>query len=179
MGNRIMSYPYLFIAVVLLLLLGCSTPAATPEPPTEAPATPTPVPPTEIPPTPTPVPPTDIPPTPTLPVISSSEILVGNWQPLKKSRDAMFLRINPDGTCAQSFLLETLADYPQVECTYTFEGTNLLLTTVKLNGVPPCPSPTGKYEVQLVAEDQIQIVNIEDTCGPRMRSTLGVYQRIP
>jgi hypothetical protein len=156
---------------ILLLLVGCGAPAAepTPEPPL---ATPTPEQPKA---TPTTEPPTATPPV----LITSAETLIGNWQPLKKSKDAMFLQINSDGTCGQSFLLETLADFPQVECTYTFEGTNFLITAVKLNGVPACPSPTGKYEIRLLAEDQIEIVLVEDTCGHRVRSTLGVYHRIP
>jgi hypothetical protein len=31
----------------------------------------------------------------------------------------------------------------------------------------------------LVADNQIQLVATKDTCGPRKRSTVGVYQRIP
>lgn len=158
-----LSNPLLIIAVVLLSLAGCSSPAATPVPSTT-----------------TPVPSTAIPPTPTPPeLLTSAETLIGNWEPLKKGRDATFLQINSDGTCGQSFLLETLDDFPQVECTYKFEGTNFLLTAVKLNGVPECPSPTGKYEIQLISNDQIELFVAEDTCGPRVRSTLGVYQRIP
>jgi len=91
----------------------------------------------------------------------------------------MYLQVNSDGTCRQSFLLETLNDFPQAETTCTFEGTNFLFTAVKLNGVPECPNPTGKYEIWLMADNQIKLVQTEDTCGPRMRSTLGEYQRIP
>ena len=111
-----LSHPLIKIFVVLLFLVGCSAPAATP------------VPSTVIPPTPTPVPSTVIPPTSTLPVlITSAEMLIGNWQPLTKSRDAMFLQINSDGTCRQSFSPDGLTNVPEVECTYTFEGTNLLM----------------------------------------------------
>ena len=163
-----LSHPLVKIAAIFLFLVGCSASAATP------------VPSTVIPPTPTPVPSTMIPPTPTPPeLITSAEMLIGNWQPLSSSRDAMFLQINSDGTCRQSFSLDGLTDVPEVECTYTFEGTNLLMTAVKLNGVPECPSPTGKYEVRLIADNQIQLVHTEDTCAPRIRSTRGEYQRIP
>lgn len=151
-----LSHPLTQITVVLLFLVGCSAPAATP------------------------VPSTVIPPTPTPPLlITSAEMLIGNWQPLSNSSDAMFLQINSDGTCRQSFSLDGLTNVPEVECTHTFEGTNLSITGVKLNGVPACPSPTGKYEVRLMADNQIQLVHTEDTCAPRIRSTRGVYQRIP
>jgi hypothetical protein len=151
------------IAVVLLFLVGCSAPAATPAPPTPVPVPPTS---TAVPPTPTPVPPT-----PTLPVSSASaEKLIGAWQPLSKSVDAMFL---------QSSSLDGLTAAPEVECTYTFEGADLSMTAVKLHGVPACPSPTGRYAVQLVADNQIELVATQDSCGPRKGSTVGVYQRVP
>jgi len=180
------------ISVVLLFLAGCSAPAAAPVPSTEIPSTPTAVPateitptptavpPTEIPLSPTPVPPTEIPPSPTPPVlVTSVEMLIGDWQPLSKGKDATFLQINSDGTCRQSYELDGLTNTPEVECTYTFEGSNLLITAVKLNGVPECPSPTGEYEVRMMTEDQIQLVPIKDSCTPRVRSTRGEYQRIP
>jgi hypothetical protein len=116
----------------------------------------------------TPAPPTPIP-----------VLLTGNWQPLSKSADAMFLQLNSDGTCRQASSLDGLTGVPQVECTYTFEGTDLSMTAVKLHGVPACPSATGVYAVQLVADNQIQLVATKDTCGPRKRSTAGAYQRIP
>ena len=162
----------LFLQVIgailsMLLLVGCGAPAATPAPilPT---ATSTPVPPTAIPPTRTP---------PTL--VTDVEMLIGNWQPLSSSQDAMFLQINSDGTCRQSFLLDGLMSVPKVECTYIFENSVLSMTAVKLNGIPECPSPTGSYEVRLITDDQIQLVATKDSCAPRKRSTKGSYQRIP
>jgi len=160
-----LSRPLVEIAAGLLFLVGCSAPAAAPAPPTL-----TPVPPTSTP----------VPPIPTSPVSSTSaEKLIGAWQPLSKSRDAMFLQINSDGTCRQASSLDGLTATPEVECTYTFEGTDLSMTAVKLNGVPECPSATGKYAVQLVADNQIQLVATQDTCAPRRRSTVGAYQRVP
>ena len=157
-----------------LLLVGCGAPTATPAPilPT---ATLEPIQPTT---TPTPVPP-KIRPTRTPPIlVEDVEMLIGTWQPLG-GRDAMFLQINPDGTCRQSFSLEQLIDNPQVECTYIFENSVLSMTAVKLNGVPECPSPTGSYEVRLISDDQIQLGVNKDSCAPRKRSTAGLYQRIP
>ena len=156
-----LSHPLVGI-MALLLLIGCNAPAATPVPTT------------------TPVPPTAIPPTPTTPVsIMSVETLIGNWQPLSDSHDATFLQINPDGTCRQAYTFERLTNVPEVECTYTFERTVFALTVVELHGVPECPSPTARYELVLVADNQIQLIVADDTCTPRIRSTQGVYQRIP
>ena len=166
--------------MVLLFLIGCSAPAAAPVPSTEIPPTPTPMPPTENSPTPTPVPSTEIPPSPTpQELIPNVEMLIGTWQPLSKSKDATFIQINADGTCRQSYELDGLTNVPEVECTYTFEGGFLLITAVKLNGVPECQPPTARYEVQVIADEQIQLVPIKDPCTPRVRSTRGEYQRIP
>jgi len=163
---------------ILLLLTGCGAPVAepTPEPPANTPipppATKPPIPPTDT--------PTSVPPTATPPVlVTNIEMLIGNWQPLSKGHEAMFLQINSDGTCRQSYLLDGLTNIPEVECTYTFEGANISLTMVKLNGVPDCPTPTGSYEVRLVADGQIELVAKKDSCAPRIRSTRGEYQRIP
>ncbi len=155
--NRQRLTQYEMIAILIpLLLVGCGAP----------PATPTPVPP-KIPPTRTPI-----------TLVEDVEMLIGNWQPLG-GRDAMFLQINPDGTCRQSISLEQLMDNSQVECTYIFETSVLTMTVVKLNGVPACPSPTGSYEVRLITDDQIQLAVDQDSCAPRKRSTAGLYQRIP
>ena len=174
-----LSHPLVGITLVLLLLAGCSAPATTPAPPTPIPVPPTATP---VPATSTPIPPTptSVPPTPTPQVSSTSvEKLIGAWQPLSKGADALFLQINSDGTCRQAPSLAGLTGVPAVECTYTFDGTDLSMTAVKLHGVPACPSATGKYAVQLVADNQIQLVATQDTCGPRKRSTVGAYQRVP
>ncbi len=91
----------------------------------------------------------------------------------------MFLLFNSDGTCRQAYSLKELTTVPEVECTYTFAGTALSLTAVKLNGVPACPSPTGQYAVQLAADDRSQLTATQDPCAPRRRSTAGAYQRVP
>ena len=106
-------------------------------------------------------------------------MLVGIWQPLSDHKDATFLQINPDGTCRQSYSLDGLTDTPQVECTYIYDGAVISLTAVKLNGVPECPTPTGEYEVRLMAENQIELVTAKDSCSPRIMSTRGEYQRLP
>jgi len=178
-GKRI-SQKVMGAMLILLLSVGCGAPAAVP---TSAPPTAsyTPIPPTA---TPTPVPPTatltaELPTATPPALITSAEMLIGNWQPLSKGHAAMFLQLNSDGTCRQSSSLEGLTTVPQVECTFTLEGANLSMTVVKLNGVPECPTPTGTYEVRLVAEDWIKLVPNKDSCVPRKNSTQGEYQRIP
>jgi len=110
---------------------------------------------------------------------SSSFESDSSWQPLSSHKDATFLQINSDDTCRQSYSLDGLTDVPEVECTYIFDGTYFSLTAVKLNGVPECPSLTGKYEVRLISEDQIELIAAKDNCAPRIMSTRGEYQRIP
>ena len=144
------SHPLTKIAAVLLFLVGCSAPS------------------------------TAILQTPTLPVLdTNAEMLIGTWQPLSDNPDATFLQFNSDGTCRQAFNLDRMTNIPDVECTYIFDGTYISLTAVKLNGVSPCASPTAKYEVQLMADNQIQLVAFEETCSRRRNSTQYTFQRIP
>ena len=168
MSNPKLALSLAKISASLLFLIGCSSSTVTPAPSTEIPPTHTPVSSTAIPPTSTP-----------LVLVTTVEMVIGNWQPLSTSHAAMFLQFNSDGTCRQSFSLDSLNSVPQVECTFTFEDAKLTMTVVKLNGVPECPSPTGTYEVRLEKKDQIQLVPIEDSCGPRKSSTRGIYERIP
>lgn len=160
-----------YLLLLGLLLVGCGAPDAVPTPAPPA-ATSTSGSPTA---TLTIEPPTTAPPV----LITTAEMLIGNWQPLSTGHAAMFLQLNSDGTCRQSASLEGLTNIPQVECTFTLEGANLSMTVVKLTGVPECPTPTGTYEVRLVADDRIKLVVIEDACSPRKNSTQGEYQRIP
>lgn len=167
------------LLIIVAFLAACTPTAATPvttEPPNA-------IPPTAIPPTPTLTPtkpPTAIPPTATpITLITDPALLIGKWDSLSSSADAMFLLINADGTCRQSYTLAGLDGTPEVECTYKFEGDRLVFTAVKLNGVPACPSPTGSYQVQALPDNQIKLIKAEDTCAPRVKSTAGRYQRLP
>lgn len=159
----------LFVTIVILLIFtGCSAPAEI-DTPTIAPSS-----------TPSPVPTEALIPTSTTPgSIIDPEKYIGNWKPLNPGRDSMYLQLNPDGTCHQAFTLDGLGDSPQVACTYVLEGQYLLFTSVKLNGVPPCPSETSKYEVQWIDEMQILLEVAEDNCGRRIKSTQGKYERVP
>jgi hypothetical protein len=91
----------------------------------------------------------------------------------------MFIQFNADGTCKQSFTLTGLTGVPEVECTFKFEGSNLVITGVRENGVPGCKPPTATYQVQEQSGNKIRLVAVEDKCLPRKRSTVGRYSRIP
>ena len=162
MNNGMSLHRMVLLAALPALLLGCTplaaSPTSTASPPMLTPDIPSPLPPQ---------------------LLTSSESLVGIWRPLSSGHDSMFLRIDADGTCRQSFSEHGLADAPEVECTYLFEGSNFVMTVVKLNGVPPCPSASGRYEVELLAENHVELTPTNDTCGPRVGSTRGEYQRIP
>ena len=117
-------------------------------------------------PTPTPLPPT---PTPTPVLATSAEQIVGTWLGIKA--DGMYERFNLDGTSQVAVSLDTLADKPDTEMTFRFEGTRFIYTEVKATGLPSCGSTPGIYEVQLLPNGNIKFVRIQDACGPRGRST--------
>ena len=165
----------------LMFLVACSSPTTLSTPTIQRTAIPPmlTIQPTTIPPTPT-LRPTDIPLTPTNEVlITIVQEIYGTWQPLATGPDAMYIQFNEDGTCRQSFSLAGLINTPEVECTYRFEESHLILTTVRVNGVPACSSPTGTYKVRSLPENKIKLVSIEDTCSPRKKSTRGEYIRVP
>jgi hypothetical protein len=60
---------------------------------------------------------------------------------------------------------------PNVACEYRFEGAQLIITTLSVEGLPPCEQDTSIYEVQLLNNGNIKFVNIDDTCRPRVSST--------
>jgi hypothetical protein len=124
--------------------------------------------------------PTTIPPvsTSTEAIPPSLEEILGNWQPLSEGVDAMYLQLNPDGTCQQAFSLEGLINAPDVKCTYILDGSNLVFTVVAVITVPPCPDKTGTYAVQMLAKDKMILTAVNDNCRPRKNSTAGEYIRL-
>jgi len=121
-----------------------------------------------------------IPPTPTSSVlITNPQDIYGSWQPLTTGTDATYLQFNEDGTCRQSFSQSGLMNEPEVECTYRFEESQLILTTVKVKNVAECSSPISVYSVRSLPENKIKLVTINDNCAPRRNSTGGEYLLIP
>ncbi len=149
--------------LVVLLLVRCGAPPATPVAPTipptatPIPSTATPVPPTD---TPTPKPPTATP-TETFTLATSAEEIVGTWH-----KRSLYIRFDEDGTFREAYSLDGL-DRPFSINSYQFEGTQIVTTEVSVSGVPSCGDMIGIYEIRLLESGNIQIVTIKDQCHPR------------
>jgi len=164
--------------LILLLSVGCSAPAAVPTsaPPT---ATYTPIPPTAIP---TPVPPTATftaePPTATptqvFTLATSDDEIVGAWT----RAGVFYIRFDSDDTFRQAHALDQLASQPYAINAYHFEGTELIITTISVSGVPSCGTVIGRYEIQLLESGNIRIVAIKDQCAPRAGDTAGEFEPV-
>ena len=182
----------LYIAIIISSV-GCSTPAETPmeeststlEIATSRPATATLIPVTATPTLPPPTA-TKVPPTPTvtttpkpMPVLASSpEDIIGIW--FGDHRDNLYWKFNEDLTVQGATAHSTLDDDPNVSGTYEFDGTNLMLTSRALRGLPDCPEELSIYQVELLGnryDRQIRFIKVSDTCTPRVRTmTTGVYK---
>jgi len=170
------------MTLVLLLLIGCGTPATTPVPPTTTPvpptATPTPKPPTA---TPIPVPPTATPtqkpptatPTQAFPLATSAEEIVGTWLVGR-----YYIRFDKDGTFRQADALDKLDSQSYAISSYQFEGTKMVITEVSVSGVPTCGKKIGIYEIQLLESGNIRVVAIKDQCAPRAGDIAGEYKPV-
>jgi len=93
--------------------------------------------------------------------------------------DAMYLQLNPDGTCQQAFTLDGVKNTPDATCTYTLEGSNLVFTAVAAISVQPCTAKTGTYAARVLATDKMKLSAIQDNCTKRKNSTAGEYTRLP
>lgn len=170
-------------AVLFLLLVGCGASPDTPSPPAKAPTTlPTSPAPTQVPATETLTPvaanesQTTVPPTTPPDLITDARDLIGTW--FGFGFDGMYQRFNADGTCQTAMKLENLDTTPNVECTYHFEGTRLIMITNNVSGLPPCPDSTAIYEVQPLANGNIVFIAVEDTCAPRRRTTAQEHEPV-
>ncbi len=148
------------LGVLILLWAGCS-PSATP--------------------TPTPEPEHTARPTATLPagarLATSLEDIAGTW--VGTTADRMYQRFNVDGTCYTSVSLEKLNTNPAVESTCIFEGDVLVMTDVKVTGLPSCGGKPGRYQVHLLANGNIIFARVFETCAPRGRSTAQEHEPVP
>ena len=128
----------MFIALVLLLMSGCSTLAPSDTPtiaPTETPA----------------------------PILATSaDDIIGIWQ-LGFGDHAVFYQFDEDGTFQTAQRVVTnLQDSPQQLGQFTLEGGTLIL----VNSVesPYCAGQNGTYEVYLLEGGQISFLEREDPC---------------
>jgi hypothetical protein len=148
------------VGVAALLVMACS-PSATP--------------------TPTPVPEPTARPTATLPpgarLATSLEDIAGTWH--GTTTDRMYQRFDSDGTCYASVSLENLNTSPAVESTCHFEEDVLVMTDVKVTGVPSCGGKPGRYQVHLLANGNIIFTRVFEHCGPRGRTTAQEHVPVP
>lgn len=90
----------------------------------------------------------------------------------------MYQRFNEDGTCQLAWVREALDTNPNVQCTYRFEGTQLILTEISTRGSVENCREDGIYQVEIVGRNKIQFVRVEDTCGGRYRTTAVMHERV-
>jgi len=192
------------MTLTVMLLIGCvapattGPPAATPVPPTATAALPTatPIPPTATPtmlaPTATftPVPPTETPttvpliatptaepetetPRPEFTLATSGEEIAGTWR-----AGSYILRFDAYGTLRQAQTLEELDTRPYAICSYRFDRSSMIITEVKVSGVPSCGKKPGKYEVRLLDSGNMSIVAVADPCAPRAGDIVREYEPV-
>jgi hypothetical protein len=131
----------LFMGLGLLFLLGCSTSAPSPT------VTPSP---TETP----------------VPILATSvHEIIGVWQ-LGSGNHALYFEFNEDGTYRSAQRVVTnLQDSPQQLGQFAFEEG--LLTFVTLDESPLCAGQTGTYDVLLLDQGRISLIQREDQCTIR------------
>lgn len=119
--------------------------------------------------------------TPTLGPVPVTDVnfLIGTWEPTAQTSDAMYLKLNADGTFAQAFVLSRLNSEPNAEGNYTLVDSLLSMIEKKISGVPPCSMKTGIYKVMLLPDGRIELIRHKDNCKGRINSTEGRYKRIP
>ena len=91
----------------------------------------------------------------------------------------MVKRFNEDSTCQEASSREYLQTNPTVDCRYRFDGTRLILTEVKVHGVPSCDPKSGIYEVEVQGVDRIEFIIVQDSCRLRIRSMAVGHERVP
>lgn len=183
-SHRLTQY-WIALTLVILVLVGCVSPAAEPTPiPSTATHTsipPTPVPstdtPTAMPPTatPTPVPPTKQP-TEAFTLATSITEIVGAWQSPAKG---LYFRFFEEGILNQAYSLDRVDTAPYSISEIWFEGTQMYLKEKSVSGVPPCGDDPAVYEVHLFSDGHIQIVKIRDKCSPRAGDTALKLDPVP
>ena len=104
------------------------------------------------------------------------EDIVGTWEGI--GFDGFFHRFNADGTFQTGVSLERLLAGPDMSGVFRFEGTRFFLTALETPNLVPCQAgaETGTYEVQLLANGNINFVVVEDNCG-RRRRTMSLEHR--
>lgn len=152
--------------LIVLLLVGCTAPAAIPLPPTV----------TSVPTAVTSVSPT-APPTQVFTLATSIKDVVGSWYSGESGYD-VYLRFSEDGTLLTADSLDGLDSQPYATADIQFEGTQMSLKETAVSGVPSCGDALGIYEIRLLPDGKIAIVTIEDECPPRAGDTALEFEPV-
>jgi hypothetical protein len=137
----------ILVVLVVIVSFGLAACVVSPAAPTPVPPTPTPVPPTQTP----------IPPTPSITV----ENMIGIW----RSPDGLYLEFNGDGTFRRAEAVPWLKTAPFEVGQFQLEGT--VLTFIPSNDSQECRGQSGRYQVELTGEGQLQFELQEDECQVR------------
>jgi hypothetical protein len=99
-------------------------------------------------------------------LLTKASDIVGTWFGIAK--DGMYETFTANG------LLQTSASGSGVdaECSYSFEGTNLVLKEIKATGLPSCGVRIGTYQVELLPNGSIRFWAVSDSCTGR-RNTMA------
>ncbi len=96
------------------------------------------------------------------------EDLIGIW-----TLGGNYHQFNEDGTYVTAASADELASQPLEYGEFRLEGTTLTFITNEESGW--CAGNTGNYEVEIAAEDRIEITLVEDSCSERGRFMRDVF----
>ena len=105
---------------------------------------------------------------------TSADEIIGTWV----GSEIFYVRFDSDGTYRQAHSLEKLEIEPYAISSYQFEGTEIVTMEISVSGVPSCGNKIGRYEIRLLENGNIQIVEIKDQCPPRAGDTIGIYEPV-
>ena len=96
------------------------------------------------------------------------EDLIGIW-----THAGQYNQFNEDGTYVVAGSVDLLTSRPSEYGDYRLEGTTLILISDEESTF--CAGKTGSYEVEIAAEDRIEITLVEDSCSERGRFIQNVF----
>jgi hypothetical protein len=100
----------------------------------------------------------------------TAEDLIGLWYDADRFE---YLQLNEDGTYRVAITLGYLEADPYEVGQYQLEGTSF--TFITSNESPDCTGQTGRYQVELTEQGQLQFVLQEDACQVRADEQPGSW----
>jgi hypothetical protein len=89
-----------------------------------------------------------------------------------------YIRFDSDGTFRQAHAPDQLESQLYVTSTFQFEGTEFTMKEISVSGVPSFGEKIGRYEIQLLENGSIRIVEIKDECPSSSGETAGMYDPV-